>query len=270
MHSVTQGHMISTSLSDLNTWCYACSAYIISNPLCLIREALYLAKFNTVDPATNSTNTEEKDEQQYEEEKQKVDAEEKHEEKHEPAPAPANVSNNVTTNQCVDKGGYVDPKKDCPHIEEHVVKLPSKMTMGDVKALFSAPCADCGDTKGASAASTISTFHTVPSLAIDICLCYLPLVVTYKHTREPQFITMTHTITHTIVTENWICNHCLTVCCSRYIKEHMMMHCATENHLIATSMSDLNTWCYGCNAYIISPDLHYTREALYLAKFGVQ
>ncbi|XP_069142709.1 uncharacterized protein [Argopecten irradians] len=52
------------------------------------------------------------------------------------------------------------------------------------------------------------------------------------------------------VGENWICLICYKVYCSRYVNEHMVIHGATEQHLVTLSFSDLSVWCYGCDNYI--------------------
>jgi len=69
--------------------------------------------------------------------------------------------------------------------------------------------------------------------------------------------------------ENWYCEVCRFVGCSRYIRGHMAQHQASNaDHVIATSLRDLNTWCYSCESYIVSPNLGSTRSAVYFAKFG--
>ena len=46
------------------------------------------------------------------------------------------------------------------------------------------------------------------------------------------------------VGENWICLVCQAIYCSRYVKEHMVIHSAeNEGHIIALSFSDLSVWC---------------------------
>eukprot|EP00696_Hemimastix_kukwesjijk_P014529 gnl/Hemi2/28544_TR9457_c0_g1_i1.p1 gnl/Hemi2/28544_TR9457_c0_g1~~gnl/Hemi2/28544_TR9457_c0_g1_i1.p1 ORF type:complete len:458 (-),score=132.97 gnl/Hemi2/28544_TR9457_c0_g1_i1:220-1593(-) len=112
-----------------------------------------------------------------------------------------------------DRGGYVNPKEDCPHLAAHLSAHPIRL--GTAQSALAAGCAECEDTS-----------------------------------------------------ENWICMQCHDVFCSRYVKEHMMVHSATSEHLIATSLRDLNTWCYGCSSYIKARELAQATGVLYLAKHG--
>lgn len=68
--------------------------------------------------------------------------------------------------------------------------------------------------------------------------------------------------------ENWICRQCGEILCGRYVNEHMVLHAATTQHLVVTSLSDLQTWCYGCEAYCIDSRLDQGNAMLYLTKFG--
>lgn len=111
----------------------------------------------------------------------------------------------------IDKGGYVDPKLDCPHCDTEIQSL----TLQRAKEAFGEGCLTCKDTK-----------------------------------------------------ENWICLTCHKVFCSRYVKAHMVAHNTAENHNIATSLQDLNTWCYKCQSYIMSHKERTTYDTLHLMKFG--
>lgn len=52
--------------------------------------------------------------------------------------------------------------------------------------------------------------------------------------------------------ENWYCHGCGIVACARYVHRHMVVHAACADHPLATSLTDLHTWCYSCASYVVS------------------
>lgn len=70
------------------------------------------------------------------------------------------------------------------------------------------------------------------------------------------------------VGENWVCLKCGVVKCSRYIKEHMLMHALETSHCLSLSFSDLSFWCYQCESYIISDELNLAYQLCSEKKFG--
>ena len=70
------------------------------------------------------------------------------------------------------------------------------------------------------------------------------------------------------VGENWICLICLTIHCSRYVKEHMLIHGTENEHSVTLSFSDISVWCYTCNDYIDNPKLYPFKNAVHQSKFG--
>merc|ERR1740123_2851037 len=42
--------------------------------------------------------------------------------------------------------------------------------------------------------------------------------------------------------ENMICGHCLTVCCGRHVKAHMLKHHESTGHPIVIGTQDLSFW----------------------------
>ena len=70
------------------------------------------------------------------------------------------------------------------------------------------------------------------------------------------------------VGENWICLICLTIHCSRYVKEHMLIHGTEKEHSVTLSFSDISVWCYTCNDYIDNPKLYPFKNAVHKSKFG--
>jgi len=68
--------------------------------------------------------------------------------------------------------------------------------------------------------------------------------------------------------ENWVCLECGVVLCARMVKGHMEQHHHERRCAIVSSLSDLSTWCYVCDSYIVHPTLQPSRVALYRAKFG--
>jgi len=68
--------------------------------------------------------------------------------------------------------------------------------------------------------------------------------------------------------ENWVCLHCGTTNCSRYIAGHGAAHHEQTQHAISVSFSDLSVWCYLCESYIVSRALLPSLGALHQAKFG--
>lgn len=69
------------------------------------------------------------------------------------------------------------------------------------------------------------------------------------------------------VGENWICLICHQVYCSRYVKEHMVVHSTEHQHVLALSFSDLSVWCYGCEDYVDNELLYPVKNALHQNKF---
>jgi len=67
--------------------------------------------------------------------------------------------------------------------------------------------------------------------------------------------------------ENWVCLDCQTVGCSRFVQEHMSIHCVTESHNIAFSFSDGSYWCYACDSYVTSAKLDRLRKVFGHLKF---
>ena len=70
------------------------------------------------------------------------------------------------------------------------------------------------------------------------------------------------------VGENWICLVCLSIHCSRYVKEHMLIHGTSSEHPIALSFSDISVWCYICDDYIDNSTLYKFKNAIHKSKFG--
>ncbi|CAG9329276.1 unnamed protein product [Blepharisma stoltei] len=68
--------------------------------------------------------------------------------------------------------------------------------------------------------------------------------------------------------ENWVCLKCGVVKCSRYIKEHMLMHALETAHCLSLSFSDLSFWCYQCESYIASDELNDAYNVCAEKKFG--
>jgi len=69
--------------------------------------------------------------------------------------------------------------------------------------------------------------------------------------------------------ENWYCLTCGGVFCSRYVKSHGLEHYNQTGHAILMSFSDLSSWCYLCDYYILDPSLRSSLFLLHLTKFGV-
>lgn len=67
--------------------------------------------------------------------------------------------------------------------------------------------------------------------------------------------------------ENWVCLKCGIVKCSRYVKEHMLLHTIESSHGISISFSDLSFWCYKCESYISSPELKDVLRSFQAKKF---
>lgn len=68
-------------------------------------------------------------------------------------------------------------------------------------------------------------------------------------------------------TENWICLDCSKIFCARSVKAHMLDHNHESKHYIALSFSDGSFWCYGCDSYIISPELEIMQRRFSEIKF---
>jgi len=48
----------------------------------------------------------------------------------------------------------------------------------------------------------------------------------------------------------------------------MSAHNHATGHLLAVSLSDLNTWCYACDSYVMTLEIENAYQELHLAKFG--
>lgn len=70
------------------------------------------------------------------------------------------------------------------------------------------------------------------------------------------------------VGENWICLICLSVHCSRYVNEHMLIHGTVNEHPLTLSFSDISVWCYKCNDYVDNPKLYTFKNTIHKSKFG--
>ena len=70
------------------------------------------------------------------------------------------------------------------------------------------------------------------------------------------------------VGENWICLICLSVHCSRYVNEHMLIHGTENSHPLTLSFSDISVWCYKCNDYVDNPKLYKFQNDIHKSKFG--
>jgi uncharacterized UBP type Zn finger protein len=70
------------------------------------------------------------------------------------------------------------------------------------------------------------------------------------------------------VGENWICLICLSIHCSRYVNEHMLIHGAEKEHPLTLSFSDISVWCYTCNDYIDNAKLYNFKNVVHKSKFG--
>ncbi len=70
--------------------------------------------------------------------------------------------------------------------------------------------------------------------------------------------------------ENWLCLGCGEFRCSRYVKEHAVLHGlhSNEPHPLAVSLADLSCWCYVCDDYVDAPEVYDIRNALHKAKFN--
>lgn len=67
--------------------------------------------------------------------------------------------------------------------------------------------------------------------------------------------------------ENWVCLKCKTICCSRYVRSHMVAHNEEEHHPICLSFADFSYWCYACDHYVSSKHLNHVKF-FYPQKFG--
>eukprot|EP01125_Pyxidicula_operculata_P001223 TRINITY_DN11153_c0_g1_i1.p1 TRINITY_DN11153_c0_g1~~TRINITY_DN11153_c0_g1_i1.p1 ORF type:complete len:197 (+),score=25.18 TRINITY_DN11153_c0_g1_i1:60-650(+) len=68
--------------------------------------------------------------------------------------------------------------------------------------------------------------------------------------------------------ENWVCLHCGTVSCSRYVRGHASQHGNDQKHYIGLSFSDLSFWCYECDEYLKARPLLPFYRAAQEAKFS--
>ena len=67
--------------------------------------------------------------------------------------------------------------------------------------------------------------------------------------------------------EGWVCLTCLRTHCGRYQAKHGIEHAHQEAHPIAISLSDLNTWCYQCEEYVLSDVIQPFHDTFYCVKF---
>lgn len=69
--------------------------------------------------------------------------------------------------------------------------------------------------------------------------------------------------------EIWLCCSCMKANCGRYVKGHALAHSAEgEEHPVAISLEDLNTWCYSCESYVVHDDITPLYVVLHVAKHG--
>jgi len=68
--------------------------------------------------------------------------------------------------------------------------------------------------------------------------------------------------------ENWVCLTCYTVCCSRFVEEHMLYHRLETEHNLVLSYSDLSVWCYACDSYVDNRIIFPHKNAAHISKFG--
>merc|ERR1712173_1597 len=68
--------------------------------------------------------------------------------------------------------------------------------------------------------------------------------------------------------ENWLCLHCNTILCSRYVNSHGLQHSNNTDHVMALSFSDLSVWCYCCDNYVDNEKLYNIKNAAHRDKFG--
>ncbi|CAG8490856.1 14532_t:CDS:2 [Dentiscutata heterogama] len=54
----------------------------------------------------------------------------------------------------------------------------------------------------------------------------------------------------------------------RYVNGHMKEHNEQTNHKLTISFSDISTWCYECDDYVINPILNQIKSSVHFAKFG--
>lgn len=79
-----------------------------------------------------------------------------------------------------DKGGYIDPKRDCPHMADHI--NASTFTIGQARELFGAPCVDCGSTKENWVCNHCLQVSSTP-LLISFALCLLNILFLLHFTK---------------------------------------------------------------------------------------
>ena len=70
--------------------------------------------------------------------------------------------------------------------------------------------------------------------------------------------------------ENWLCLHCYSTQCSRFVKGHMLSHAEESGHAMTLSFSDLSVWCYKCDSYVHNSKLQRVKELAYESKFGTK
>ncbi|XP_041975577.1 histone deacetylase 6 isoform X2 [Aricia agestis] len=71
---------------------------------------------------------------------------------------------------------------------------------------------------------------------------------------------------HTV--ENWVCLHCYTTACGRYVNGHLQAHAASHSHALALSLADLSVWCSVCDAYVDNALLYDAKNKAHRSKFG--
>jgi len=69
--------------------------------------------------------------------------------------------------------------------------------------------------------------------------------------------------------ENWYCLTCGKTYCSRYVNSHGLEHYNETGHALLMSYTDLSTWCYLCDYYIVDQSCTQALYLLHLTKFGV-
>lgn len=68
--------------------------------------------------------------------------------------------------------------------------------------------------------------------------------------------------------ENWLCLHCFTTNCSRYVGEHQLNHFFITSHPLALSYSDLSVWCFSCDNYVDNELLYQVKNKAHQDKFS--
>jgi len=69
------------------------------------------------------------------------------------------------------------------------------------------------------------------------------------------------------IKENWLCLHCFSTSCSRYVGQHQLAHFSETKHALALSYSDLSVWCYQCDNYVDNEVLYTVKNKAHMDKF---